>query len=137
MTSVLDARPLINRVDMKAITKQFLACSASLSMVAAPVFADEQYKATIALQDGSPVTLNACEVWARDWNKTIGVSHVSIPNALIDVGVRFTNTSTKKLKDVRFAFVAYDAFATVVSSIELDTSEDVSADKVSMDPGAT
>jgi len=107
-----------------------------VALAAQQVLADEQYTTTIATAKGSPVQLNACEVWARDYNKTALLEHVSSPNALIDVGVNFTNTSAKKLKDVQFGFTAYDAFNTVLSTLHLAVSQDVSADKLSMDPGA-
>ena len=109
----------------------------AVALIAQPALGDEQYKTTIATTKGSPVQLNACEVWARDWNKTATVIHVSIPNYYIDVGVNFTNTSAKKLKDVQFGFTAFDAFGSVLSTIHLAVSQDVSADSVSMDPGAT
>lgn len=108
----------------------------AIALMRRPALADEQYKTAITTTKGSPVQLNACEVWARDWNKTSLMTHVSIPNYYIDVGVNFTNKAAKKIKDVQFGFTAFDAFGSVLSSIKLAVSQDVSADKLSMDPGA-
>jgi hypothetical protein len=109
-----------------------LAC-----LIPTQAISDEKYKTIITTAPGSPVQFNACETWARDYITRVDFHRFTIPNALVDVGVNFTNTSPKKIKDVRFGFVAYDAFGAAVSSVLLDTSQNVSADAVSMDPGAS
>jgi len=113
-----------------------LLFAASLLISTAPAFADEQYKTTIVAIAGSPVQVNACEAWVRDWNKTVLTAHAVMPKALFDTGVDFTNKAARKLKDVQFGFTAYDAFGSVVSSIKLAVSQDSLADKLSKDPGA-
>jgi hypothetical protein len=58
--------------------------------------ADKNYPTSIVNDPGSAVTLTKCEVWARDWNKTIELAHASVPNALLDVGIAYSNASSKR-----------------------------------------
>src|ERR1022692_2240412 len=81
------------------------------------VFADVQYKTiVIAPATPAPISIDACEAWARDWNKTSLGMRAVIPNALAEVGVKFTNTSTKTIKAARFEFTSYDAFNAVLKT---------------------
>lgn len=108
-------------------------------MLASPTaaIADKDYATSIVNGSGSPVTLTKCEVWARDANKTILYTHASIPNALIDLGVAFTNTSSKAVSVIRVTVSAYDAFGTLLKAGVLDSTSNRTADKMSVAPGSS
>lgn len=99
--------------------------------------ADKQYPVSILILASSPVTLTKCEVWARDANKTILYTHASLPNALLDLGVAFTNTSDKPVTALRVELTSYDSFNTALRTSELDSQENRSADKMSVAPGGS
>jgi hypothetical protein len=99
--------------------------------------ADKDYPTSIINDPGSPVTLTKCEAWARDANKTIELAHASIPNALLDVGVAFTNISSKPVIVIRVEGTAYDAFGTVLRVVVFDSTQNRSADKMSVAPGSS
>lgn len=101
-----------------------------------PVRADIQYKTVVvALLSPAPVSLDTCEVWARDWNMSTFGMHKSIPNYYIDAGVKFTNLSTKTIKDMRFELTSYDAFNAVLGMVDLDTSANDTAHTLTFAPG--
>jgi|HubBroStandDraft_5_1064220.scaffolds.fasta_scaffold18599_2 hypothetical protein len=99
--------------------------------------ADKDYPTSIINAPASPVTLTKCEVWARDANKTILYTHASIPNALIDLGVEFTNTSSKPVNVIRVTVSVYDAFDTLLKAGAIDSTSNRTADKMSVAPGSS
>jgi len=108
-----------------------------LTATSAAALADKQYATSIVIDPGSPVTLTKCEVWARDWNKTIELAHASIPNALLDVGVAYSNTSSKTVTVIRLKLALYDAFNSFLRAGTDDSSSNRSADKMSVAPGSS
>jgi hypothetical protein len=107
---------------------------AIIALSALSALADEQYRTTIVNTLGSPVQINDCEARASDLAN--GVSPQAIPNFYLNLGVNFTNTSTKTLKDVQFGFTSFDASGSVLSSVHLAVSQDAAAGNVVMTPGA-
>jgi hypothetical protein len=99
--------------------------------------ADKDYPTTIINDPESPVTLTKCEVWARDANKTIEFAHASIPNALLDIGVAFTNTSSKTVSVIRVNVSPYDAFNILLAAVTHDSTENRAADKMAVAPGSS
>ena len=99
--------------------------------------ADKDYATSIINDSDSPATLTKCELWARDANKTILYAHASIPNALAELGVAFTNTSSKPVSVIRVKLALYDAFGTLLKVSELDSTSNRSADKMSVAPGSS
>ena len=108
-----------------------------LAATSAAAIADKEYPTSIINDSGSPVTLTKCEVWARDWNKTIEFAHASIPNALLDMGVAYTNTSSKTVTVIRVNLALYDAFNTLLRAGTDDSTSNRSADKMSVAPGSS
>ena len=98
--------------------------------------ADKQYPTTIISAPGSPVTATKCESWARDWNKTILTAHAAVGDVLLDLGISFTNTSSKPVTAVKVSFLSYDSAGTLVDGAMLDTKENRAADGMSVAPGA-
>ena len=103
----------------------------------AAAIADKGYTISIVNDSGSPVMLTKCEVWARDWNKTIELAHASVPNALLDVGVAYSNTSSKTVTAIRVKLTLYDALDTLLRAGTDDSTSNRSADKMSVGPGSS
>ena len=99
--------------------------------------ADKQYPTTIITARGSPVNATKCEAWARDWNKTILTAHAAVGDALFDLGISFTNKSSKPITEVRTSFLSYDSAGALVDGTLLDTKENRAADGMSVAPGAS
>jgi len=99
--------------------------------------ADKQYPATIVSASQSPVTLTKCEAWARDWNKTALIAHVSSPNYLFDLGIAFTNNSTEPVVALRIKLASYDSFDNLIGSSDVSTQMNESATGMSVAPGAS
>jgi hypothetical protein len=125
----------------RSIPHSFSRCCLLLGsfMVASSTaaIADKDYPTSIINDSDSPVTLTKCEVWARDANKTIMYAHASIPNALLDVGVAFTNTSSKPVNVIRVKLALYDAFDTSLRAGTDDSTSNRAADKMSVAPGSS
>lgn len=123
------------------VARRFASCCALLGALIAtssrPAIADKAYPVAILAFSGSPVTLNKCEAWARDANKTYLYTHVSVQNYFFDLGIAFTNTSAKPITAVRVQMISYDSFNTSLRSADFDTQENRSADKMSVAPGAS
>jgi len=99
--------------------------------------ADKQYPTTIIAATQSPVTLTKCDAWARDWNKTVLTAHAAISNALFDLGIAFTNNSSKPVTEIRVKLVSYDSFNNVIGSSDVDTQMNQSAKGLSVAPAAS
>jgi len=125
----------------RSIPRAFLCCCILLGtfIVASSTaaIADKDYPTLIINDPDSPVRLTKCEAWARDANKTVELAHASIPNALLDVGVAFTNISSKPVIVIRVEGTAYDAFGTVLRVVVFDSTQNRSADKMSVAPGSS
>lgn len=112
-----------------------IALIACLGTLSTPVLADKEYQVQILTAAQSPVSLDKCEVWTRDWNKTVGFAHASLPNRLLDVGISFTNKSDKTINVVRLKYTAYDSFGEALGEGTIDTQSNSSASKMSVAPG--
>lgn len=99
--------------------------------------ADKQYPTAIITAPGSPVSTTKCEAWARDWNKTILTAHAAVGDVLLDLGISFTNKSSKPVTELRVTFLSYDSAGALVDSAILDSRENHAADGMSVDPGAS
>jgi hypothetical protein len=125
----------------RSIHRVFLRCCILLGsfmvVSSTAAIADGDYPTSIINNSDSPVTLTKCEVWARDSNKTILYAHASIPNALIDLGVAFTNTSSKPVTVIRVNLALYDAFDTLLRAGMDDSTQNRAADKMSVAPGSS
>lgn len=99
--------------------------------------ADKQYPTTIITAPGSPVSTTKCEAWARDWNKTVLIAHAAVGDVLFDLGISFTNKSSKPITEVRASFLSYDSTGALVDSAILGTHENPAADGASVDPGVS
>ncbi len=102
-----------------------------------PAMADKQYPATIVSPPGSPVALTSCEAWARDWNKTVLIAHAAIGNRLFDLGVAFTNHSSKPVSAVRVMTTSYDSSNAVLGTASLDTASNQAANEMNLAPGSS
>lgn len=119
---------------MKAL-KVVFCCIVASCMWSAAALADQQYPTTIIASAGAPVTLTACQAWARDFNKTILTAHASIPNARFDLGVTLANGSDKTVTAVRVMVTSYDSFNAVIASAAIDSQQNPSASAMAIAPG--
>jgi hypothetical protein len=121
----------------RALSRYCILLAGFILASSTAAIADKDYPTSIVNDSDSPVTLTKCEVWARDANKTILYAHASIPNAFIDLGVAFTNTSSKSVSVIRVNVAAYDAFDTLLKAGAVDSTSNRSADKMSVAPGSS
>src|SRR5579864_2776777 len=113
-----------------------------LSLAAMLVFAfpaeasaDKHYPASITADTQSPISVTKCDVWARDWNKTILTAHAAVSNSLLDVGIAFTNNAKKAVTGLQVHLVSYDSLNNIIETSDNDTQMNRYADNMSVSPG--
>ncbi len=109
----------------------------ALTLTAESARADERYRTTVINAHGSPVQINDCEARASDFTSGSSLDPgATIANYYLTLGVNFTNTSKKTLKDVQFDFTSFDASGSVIRSAHIAVSQDAAAGNLTMTPGA-
>lgn len=110
---------------------------------------NKRYPTSILSYAQSPVRLTTCELATLNLNKATAIrllpndprvasiGNESLPNWLVELGIAFSNGSTKAITALRVDAVSYDSFNGLLVKRSFDTGEDPAAKGMSVPPGSS